>query len=56
MLQEYIHSVKECSRRVHRLNYKILQLMSDYPTLSETTRDIILSALMFRIGENRFGL
>jgi hypothetical protein len=24
MLQEYIHSVKECTRRVHRLNYQIL--------------------------------
>jgi transposase len=29
MLQEYIHSVEECTQRVHRLTEQILQLMPD---------------------------
>jgi len=30
MLQEYIHSVEECTQRVHRLTEQILQLMPDW--------------------------
>jgi transposase len=30
MMQEYIHSVEECTQRVHRLTEQILQLMPDW--------------------------